>query len=167
MAPSPRVPYYCICANPIYKDISRKLAVLKLNGPPPHPVIQANLAVNSCRSGTYTVMLAEARQQGTCHPTSSRSPRGSTGYRQGAAALLLSFQQEVMALDLPCELPCWPQRHIVDGQPLEPFESRSRGNSGSTVFSKSVHSRTCILGKSQHSTVQLRLSHVGPHMLAE
>lgn len=85
-------------------------------------------------------MLAEARQQGTLHPTSSHSPRASTGYRQGAAVLLLSFQQEVMALDLrvschvgpACELPCWPQRHIVDHQPLEPFESRSSGSSGST-----------------------------------
>lgn len=54
------------------------------------------------------------------------------GHRLSADILLLSFQQELMVLDLLHRLPCWLRSHIVDRRPLEPFESRNSRNSVST-----------------------------------
>lgn len=141
MTPSPSLPYCCIHANPTYRHL--KLAVIKLNGPP-NPTIQAKLEVNSYRSGTYTLMLAEAQAAGTFHPALP-----STGHWQSADVLLLYFGREVVVLDLLHQLPCWPRHHIVDSWPLESIESRSSSNSVSThVFKASNRPRVSPASRS-------------------
>lgn len=80
---------------------------------PPHPIIQATPAINSCR-----VVLHVNAGRGTSRRVPLHPAFLSTGHRQSASVGLPHLRREVMALDLLHQL---PEKEVAPSAPRGPW----------------------------------------------